>query len=94
MKYTDQGLAGLLYNVLADMPRLDGALCVGRADLFDPKHEHEDRVTAVGRHVRAKELCAECPAFTLCDDWAGEQPRDGQVLAGRVRRPGNRRETA
>lgn len=94
MQHVDLGIDGLLLNVLSGVPRLDGALCIGRADLFDPKAEHEDRLTVAERHDRARAVCAGCPALDACTEWAQDQPLDGQVLAGTVMRPGRRREAA
>lgn len=67
------GTLDLLIAILRDgPPRLTGALCAGRPDLFDTPNataEHVDR--AVG-------ICQRCPALEPCATWAARQRR-GQL---------------
>jgi len=71
-----------LFASLGPIPRLPGAKCVGRYDLFDSTKP--DDVTA------AIELCSFCPALAACAAWVDSLPpkrRPVGVTAGRVHRP-------
>lgn len=75
----------LALSVLID-PRLFGAACVGRHDLFDAAHHGERWADGHARHEAAAQICARCPVFTACDEVASENPRSvAGVWAGRVR---------
>jgi len=58
------GYVDLLAEILRDLPRMDGALCSGRADewtllpLKDPQREPQA--------ARAIAECKRCPALQLC----------------------------
>jgi hypothetical protein len=67
----------LLCRIPAGTPRLPGALCVGRSQLFDGLSS-EDIATA-------KALCARCSSLQHCAAWVDAQPRDklAGVIAGR-----------
>jgi len=65
--------------ILAGVPRLEGALCRQRAELFDGADDQDAR--------DAVELCAHCPAREPCAAWA-DSLRHNQahgVLAGQRR---------
>lgn len=69
--------------ILRDVPRLDGALCAGRAGAFDG---HDGRDGPGTQSARA--LCARCPALPACTEWvsrtaASRRPRG--VVAGQWR---------
>jgi hypothetical protein len=82
----------LLAAVLRDTPRLTGALCRERAELFDA-------VDGSDAH-RAAELCGRCPAREPCTAWANTLAYNQAhgVLAGELREwvahPSLRREKA
>ncbi|WP_205874445.1 WhiB family transcriptional regulator [Mycobacterium camsae] len=65
--------------VLSGVPKLPGALCAGRSELFDGD---TDDATA-----RAAELCRRCPARDPCGAWAETlaHNRAHGVLAGQRR---------
>lgn len=78
-----------LLGALAAAPDLTGALCAGRAHLFDEAApgEHEDAVAA--RHGAALQLCVICPVRSPCRAYFLSLPpakRPGGVIAGRVHR--------
>lgn len=68
----DSGPIALLAEIFEGAPRLPGAACVGRPELFDPAAPGEDAETAAARHTQARRLCAMCPQLRACGDW-----RDG-----------------
>lgn len=47
--------------ILRQAPRLRGAPCIGRPELFDGDDE-ATRVEAIG-------LCASCPVLPVCQSW-------------------------
>lgn len=58
----------LLKEILAGVPRLTGAACVGRHELFDPVPDkgHRYRLREQIRRAEAARLCAGCPAIRHC----------------------------
>jgi hypothetical protein len=59
----------LLREILAGVPRLPGARCIGKHELFDPvpgngghQHRRQERI----RRAEAARLCAGCPAIRHC----------------------------
>ncbi|RFZ05437.1 Transcriptional regulator WhiB [Mycobacterium marinum] len=76
---TAPGWVDLCAAILRGTPKLPGALCAGRAELFDG--DTDEAAT------RAMLLCRHCPARDPCGDWA-DQLRYNQahgVLAGQHR---------
>lgn len=72
-----------LFGALKGVPRLEGARCVGRSELFDEVDDPESVEYAV-------HICRGCPALAACEDWFnGLRPaaRPFGVIAGRPRRP-------
>lgn len=71
----------LLIEVLRRTPKLDGALCVGRAHVFEAADaEHVDQALV---------LYQRCPALPACSSWFASLPasrRPRGVIAGRHRR--------
>ena len=63
------GPVPLLERIVADVPRLPGALCVGRPEPFDA-----DRLDDAATAAQALELCDRCPALSACRCWAVSQP--------------------
>lgn len=83
-----------LLAALLGAPPLPGALCAGRANLFDPQDVEggENHANAAERHDRAIGLCRICPALTDCRTWATTLV-DGEVsgvVAGEFRKPPTR----
>jgi hypothetical protein len=82
----------LLESVLRQSPSLPGALCRGRAEVFDA--DDDDEV------AEAVELCQMCPELQRCQSWADTLPANSVhgVVAGRmyrwVQRPSLRRTKA
>ena len=78
----------LMAELAAAIPRLPGAVCVGRESLFDPVErdgEHGD--DAKYRHRAALRLCAGCPALAECGEWLDSLPvgaRPPGIVAGRL----------
>jgi WhiB family transcriptional regulator, redox-sensing transcriptional regulator len=65
--------------ILRGVPRLEGALCRRRAELFDGNDDQDSRAAA--------ELCGHCPARQPCAAWA-ETLRHNQIngiIAGQHR---------
>ncbi|MCQ4120443.1 WhiB family transcriptional regulator [Rhodococcus tibetensis] len=66
-------------------PRLRGAACVGRHELFDDRHENEQESDRAARHAAAARICARCPVRTACRDVAAEHSRHIEgVWAGQL----------
>ncbi|KAA1243111.1 hypothetical protein F0Q45_25845 [Mycobacterium simiae] len=67
------------------MPRLPGAACVGRWDLFDPRPDNDpDRDHT---EAAALQLCRTCPALAGCRRWVDSlspKHRPAGVVAGRL----------
>ena len=63
-----EGSIKLLSAILADLPQLSGASCVGQHGLFDELpgrgHQHHDQEQI--RLTEAATLCATCPARPKC----------------------------
>jgi hypothetical protein len=60
----------LLEKVLAGVPKLEGARCVGKPELFDVSTLDE-----AAQAAEALTLCESCPAIEQCSRWADSQPR-------------------
>ena len=79
-----------LVAALGCTPKLTGALCSGRSELFDeaaPGEAHDD---VQYRHTHARALCAQCPALRGCSAWFEQLPADHRprgVTAGRLHQP-------
>ncbi|MGH3685131.1 MAG: hypothetical protein ACRDSM_08770 [Pseudonocardiaceae bacterium] len=64
------GTIKLLAVILADLPKLDGAACRGRHELFDPirgnghRYQHEEHI----RLAKAARICSSCPMVQRCPD--------------------------
>lgn len=73
---------------LAGIPRLHGAECRGRSNLFDPPTElNPDDLEYA--YTAALRICAQCPALTGCQAWFDDLPHDKRppgVVAGRISR--------
>lgn len=75
--------------LVADIPSMPEAACVGSHDLFDPAEIDEDRDHVDQRHTAALQLCQACPALAACREWIALLPprkRPGGVVAGAVMR--------
>lgn len=59
-----------LADALSCAPDLEGAACVGRWALFDPRADDETPEDAQCRHQAALSICATCPIFDDCSSWA------------------------
>lgn len=72
--------------MLQGTPRLTGAACAGRWELFDPRGVDVVQETvpeADARHAEALAICAACPALGACRAWVAES-RPSQRPAGVV----------
>lgn len=71
--------ADAIAAICAGVPRLPGALCRRRAELFDARDDETTR--------QATELCARCPARQPCAAWASTLAYNEAygVLAGQRR---------
>lgn len=83
-----------LFAELAATPRLDGALCRGKADIWDmppsPTRDPDPDDTAE-RLAFALNACQRCPALSRCRAWvSGLRPsqRPAGVVAGQLCEPG------
>jgi hypothetical protein len=59
----------LLREILADLPRLPGARCIGKHVLFDPvpgNGGHQHRRQEQIRLAEAARVCAGCPVIGRC----------------------------
>jgi WhiB family transcriptional regulator, redox-sensing transcriptional regulator len=79
-----------LFAELAGAPRLPGARCRGRWELFDyagyPPHGVAPHDIDYARQA-ALNVCASCPALQSCRDWIQTLPpelRPLGVIAGRI----------
>jgi hypothetical protein len=73
-------LSGLM-AALSGAPRLDGALCKGRSQLFDLDAIADDQAAI----QRAIGICHRCPALRACKAWSDTMTpaqRPTGVLAG------------
>lgn len=76
-----EGFAGLIAEVLRGVPRLKGALCIGRHTLFDAEVPRADRQQVADT---AAAICWECPVLSQCGRWAGDpKAHVSGVVAGR-----------
>lgn len=63
-----EATARLLSAILANQPRLPGAACIGRHELFDPirgngsRFQHQEQI----RRVEAARIRAGCPVIHYC----------------------------
>ncbi|MAU81880.1 MAG: transcriptional regulator [Gordonia sp.] len=82
----DPGIVPLLTAMLAGTPKLTGARCTDRPDLFDPQASGEKATAARARHHQAAALCDSCPSVALCRAWAATQPRElHRAVVGGIR---------
>lgn len=82
------GTRRMLESLYARTPRLDGALCLNRWELFDPPAAAEP--AAQQRLQTAAQICARCPVLDACHDWYTRLPADQRppgVCAGTYRPP-------
>lgn len=82
--HVESGGYGLLLAILTDTPKLEGALCVGQAHLFDPRGDDEPADEAAERRDRAAALCRRCPCLAGCREWVEREPalrNSGCVIA-------------
>lgn len=83
-----------LFGELAAAPRLDGALCRGKADIWDmpPSSSRDpDPDDTAQRIAFAIGACQRCPALSRCRAWvSGLRPsqRPAGVVAGQLCEPG------
>lgn len=83
-----------LFAELAFAPRLDGALCRGKADIWDmppPPTRDPDPDDTAQRITFAIGACQRCPALSRCRAWvSGLRPsqRPAGVVAGELCEPG------
>lgn len=89
----DDATLQILKRILAGLPKLSGAACVGRAEIFAPAEPDEPDEHVEYRHRHAAAICSTCPALTECREWADSLPardRPPGVLAGVIpeARPG------
>jgi hypothetical protein len=72
-----EGVVGLLCAIFAGgPPRLSGAGCMNRADLFDAANAVSDDI------ARAKAICRRCTCLAACAEWAEGQKHLVGVVAG------------
>ncbi|WP_434158797.1 WhiB family transcriptional regulator [Rhodococcus sp. BGS-1C] len=75
----------LVVEILTDRPRLDGAACAGRAELFDPAEDDEHPDSVSFRHLAAQKVCLyACPVLDECRAWAETEKPRGAVLGGLI----------
>jgi hypothetical protein len=74
----DGGWLALLAEVLAGLPKLPGALCVG----IDPRTFDCIDGKDIGRAVA---ICEGCPALSLCRTWSAQRRGLSGVWAGKYR---------
>jgi hypothetical protein len=77
-----------LFAAIAAIPRLPGARCRGRHELFDPWDANDPDRPDVEEEALA--LCRCCPALAGCEAWfdsLGSKQRPHGVVAGRVNHP-------
>ncbi|MCJ0899769.1 WhiB family transcriptional regulator [Rhodococcus sp. ARC_M13] len=66
--------------------RLEGALCTGRAPLFDDFIDDETAENRSQRHREARLVCIVCPVRAACDTAAREHDSTG-IWAAQLRSP-------
>lgn len=85
-----RGAIQLLARIFDRLPRLPGADCAGRGELFTSEHP-DDQAAAVA-------ICRTCPVLADCQRWVAGLPRSripAGVTAGQIhppRPPGRPRE--
>jgi hypothetical protein len=85
--------AAALFAAFTSAPRLDGALCRGRAAEFDEPPPGVDPAAADAAVTAAVTVCGACPALAACAAWVDGLPppqRPTGVVAGRLYRHGGR----
>lgn len=66
-----------LTELLAGRDRWDGAACVNRWQLFDPRRDDEPADDYEARVHHAQTICGTCPILTRCRGYASNaRPRD------------------
>jgi hypothetical protein len=73
------GTVALLSKLLRGVPKLPGALCRGRGELF-VSDDPDDTAAAV-------DVCHQCPELAACQTWAAKQRKLFGVVAGRTYPP-------
>lgn len=73
-----------LVAILTGTVRLDGAACIGHAELFDPPGHGEPTIAVDTRHRAAAKLCWTCPVLDQCRDWGTDEPASGSIVAAQV----------
>ncbi|WP_018180379.1 hypothetical protein [Jongsikchunia kroppenstedtii] len=93
------GWIALVGQILAGVPLLPGAACLGRSELFDEPEPDDEPALISYRHRAAEKICATCPARAACTEWtattkrstvAGHLPGRGQPSPARKARPRKR----
>lgn len=82
----DRYTVALLAELAAQTPRLSGAKCVGRHQLYDSTATRCGNAIHQAR-AEALALCGSCPALTLCAAYVDSLPprqRPHGVVAGRI----------
>jgi hypothetical protein len=72
---------------LAGIPRLPGARCRGRHELFDPLPHGGNAEALARRQANALAECRRCPALAACRAWFDELPprrRPEGIIAGQI----------
>jgi len=80
-----------LLGLLDAAPKLRGARCVGRSEMFDPPPPGSPPAAQVEHAAAAVAVCHGCPALTACRAWWDElarAERPAGVVAGQVSEPG------
>ncbi|WP_068379671.1 WhiB family transcriptional regulator [Rhodococcus sp. EPR-157] len=73
-----------LVAILTGTVRLNGAACIGHANLFDPPGDGEPGTAVDARHRAAARLCWTCPVLDECRTWAEGEPSSHTVIAAQV----------
>lgn len=76
-----------LLGALAGIPKLDGARCVGKSEVFDLVDDPETTEYAL-------QQCSNCPALAACELWFDSLPeshRPEGVVADRISAPPNKK---
>jgi hypothetical protein len=87
--HREPGWVELLAAILRGTPRLSGALCVDRPELFDG--EHNDTEDSDYPRTQALRICGACPELSRCREWVDSLPRaDRPTTRCRGRLPAQR----
>lgn len=84
------GARRMVESLRGHAPHLDGALCLGRWDIFDPPAPGEPDSDWEYRSSSAARICARCPVLDACHDWYVRLPssqRPPGVCAARIPAP-------